>query len=47
MALSKWLQIYICDVGCTQCIEHVVRSLYAEMAADYEEESKNFRGDIL
>ena len=47
MALSKWLQMYICDDGCTLCMEHVIMSLYAEMAADFEEETKNFRGDIL
>lgn len=42
---DKWLQMYICHEGCTTCMIHVVTSLYAEMAAEFEEETKNFWGD--
>ena len=45
MSLCKWLQMYICHEGCTTCMIHVVTSLYAEMAAEFEEETKNFWGD--
>lgn len=44
MALSDWLRIYICGAGRTTCIDHVIKSLYAEMLEDYMREQEEFDG---
>ena len=47
MSLSAWMQIYICGIGRTACLEHVVRSLYAEMAYEWQVETENYEGDVI
>jgi len=44
MTLSDWLRIYICNTGRTACIDHVIKSLHAEMLEDYIREMEEFDG---